>query len=131
MANITCPHCKEDISLEVGGAPAKEVGSVTSGKNISMVNTEQAGKMKNKINIEGEVINKTPIRTINLKTGGTLDTCDATLVDEVGKIKVQFWGEDVEKINNGTKIRIENGFTNTFKGEVSLTKGKYGILEVL
>jgi replication factor A1 len=53
------------------------------------------------------------------------------LVDESGEIKLTLWGDDISKISDGSKIKITNGYTNTFKGEVSLTKGKYGQLEVL
>jgi replication factor A1 len=47
-------------------------------------------------------------------------------VDEAGEIKIALWGDDIKKVKNGSKIIIKNGYTNTFKGEVSLGKGKYG-----
>jgi replication factor A1 len=53
------------------------------------------------------------------------------LVDESGEIKLTLWGDDIPKINNGSQVKITNGYTNTFKGEVSLTKGKYGQMEVV
>jgi len=53
------------------------------------------------------------------------------LVDDAGEIKLTLWGDDIPKISDGSKVKITNGYTNTFKGEVSLTKGKYGELEVL
>ena len=52
-------------------------------------------------------------------------------IDDAGEIKLTLWGDDIPKINDGTKLKITNGYTNTFKGEVSLTKGKYGSLEVI
>ena len=65
------------------------------------------------------------------KAGGTIDVCDAYIVDDAGEIKLTLWGDDIPKVNDGSKVKITNGYTNTFKGEVSLTKGKYGQLEVL
>ncbi|MGI0064582.1 MAG: DNA-binding protein [Nitrosopumilaceae archaeon] len=96
-----------------------------------MTTSEEAKNMRNGINIEGTVERKGETRTVNKKVGGTIDVCDAYLVDDVGEIKLTLWGDDIPKINNGSKVKLTNGYTNTFKGEVSLTKGKYGQLEVL
>ncbi|MCH8996016.1 MAG: DNA-binding protein [Nitrososphaerota archaeon] len=95
------------------------------------VTTEQAKNMRNGIDLEGTVERKGETRTVNKKAGGTIDVCDAYLVDESGEIKLTLWGDDIPKISDGSKVKITNGYTNTFKGEVSLTKGKYGQLEVL
>ena len=95
------------------------------------VTTEQARNMRNGIDIEGTIERKGEPRTVNTKAGGTIDVCDAYLVDENGEIKLTLWGDDIAKISNGSKLKITNGYTNTFKGEVSLTKGKYGQLEVI
>ena len=95
------------------------------------VTTDQAKNMRNGIDLEGTVERKGETRTVNKKAGGTIDVCDAYLVDESGEIKLTLWGDDIAKISDGSKVKITNGYTNTFKGEVSLTKGKYGQLEVL
>jgi replication factor A1 len=95
------------------------------------VTTEQAKNMRNGIDLEGKVERKGEPRTVTKKAGGEIDVCDAYLVDDAGEIKLTLWGDDIEKISDGSKVKITNGYTNTFKGEVSLTKGKYGELEVL
>ena len=95
------------------------------------VTAEQAKNMRNGIDVEGTIERKGEPRTVNKKTGGTVDVCDAYLVDESGEIKLTLWGEDIPKISNGSQVKITNGYTNTFKGEVSLTKGKYGQMEVV
>ncbi|MFB3047561.1 MAG: DNA-binding protein [Nitrosopumilaceae archaeon] len=96
-----------------------------------MVTTEEAKNMRSDINIEGTVERKGETRTVNKKDGGTIDVCDAYIVDEAGEIKLTLWGDDISTIENGSKIKITNGYTNTFKGEVSVTKGKFGQLEVI
>ena len=96
-----------------------------------VITTEQAKNMRNNIDIEGIVERKGETRTVSKKAGGTIDVCDAFLVDDAGEIKLTLWGDDIPKIENGSKVKITNGYTNTFKGEVSLTKGKYGQLEVI
>ena len=97
-----------------------------------MVTAEQAKNMRGGVDIEGTVERKGEPRTVNMKSGGEIDVCDAYLVDETGgDIKLTLWGDDIPTVNNGTKIKITNGYTNSFKGEVSLTKGKFGKMDIL
>ena len=97
-----------------------------------MVTAEQAKNMRGGINIEGTVERKGETRTVNMKAGGTIQVCDAFLVDETGgEIKLTLWGDEVSQVKDGAKVKIENGYTTQFKGEVSLTKGKYGKLEII
>jgi len=93
-----------------------------------VVTTEQAKNMRNRIDIEGTIDRMEEPRTVNLKTGGTTEVCNAYLVDEAGEIKIALWGDDITKVKNGSKVAFKNAYTNTFKGEVSLAKGKYGEL---
>jgi replication factor A1 len=95
-----------------------------------VVTTAEAKNMRNKIDIEGTVERMEAPRTVNLKMGGTTDVCNAFLVDAAGEIKLTLWGDEITKVKNGSKILIKNGYTNTFKNEVSLGKGKYGELVV-
>ncbi|MDP2667711.1 MAG: DNA-binding protein [Nitrosopumilaceae archaeon] len=97
-----------------------------------MVTTEQAKNMRSGINIEGTVERKGEPRTVNMKSGGTIQVCDAFLIDETGgEIKLTLWGDEVDQVKDGSKVKIENGYTTSFKGEVSLTKGKFGKLEII
>ena len=140
MTNIKCPHCDKDVEIvavtqqEVQAttvpAPAPTLKTDDKG-NAPFVDTSQAKQMRSKINIEGTIQGKEEVRSINKKDGGTTAVCDAKLTDNSGEIKVTFWGEECDKVSNGTKIRITNGYTNSYKGEVSLTKGKFGRMEIL
>ena len=93
-----------------------------------------AKKMRSGVNVEAEVIGKGEPRTVNLKTGGTVDVCDATIANgdgtEENQMKLTLWGDDIKAVNVGDKVVIENGYTNEFKGEVSLTKGKFGKMTI-
>ena len=46
------------------------------------------------------------------------------------QMKLTLWGDDIKAVNPGDIVVITNGYTNEFKGEVSLTKGKFGQMEV-
>ncbi len=141
MTKITCPHCDKDVEIVVVTQQKVETKAVpivpettlkTDDKgNVPFVDTTQAIQMKSKINIEGTIKSKGVIRNINTKAGTTLKVCDALLTDDKGEIKITFWGDECDKVNDGTKIRITNGYTNSFKGDVSLTKGKFGRMEII
>ena len=97
-----------------------------------MVTAEQAKNMRGGIDIEGTVERKGETRTVNMKAGGTIEVCDAYLIDENREeIKLTLWAEDIQAVSDGDKIKITNGYTNSFKGEVSLGKGKFGKIENL
>ena len=97
-----------------------------------MVTAEQAKNMRSGVDIEGTVERKGETRTVNMKAGGEIDVCDAYLVDsEGGDIKLTLWGEDAARINDGAKVKITNGYTNSFKGDISITKGKFGKLDII
>lgn len=98
---------------------------------MTEVNIKQAQAMRGGIDVTGKISGIEPKRTINLKSGGTLDVADATLEDASGSIKLTLWGEDISKVKQGSTVTILNGYTNEFKGKISLTKGKFGKMEVV
>lgn len=67
-------------------------------------------------------------RTVNLKAGGTNSVADAVISDDSGSIKLSLWGDDINKVQAGDRISVENGYINTFKGENSISVGKFGKL---
>ncbi len=93
----------------------------------------QAKKMRSGVNAKAEVKSKGDSRTVNLKSGGTVDVCDAVIADgetDDDQMKLTLWGDDIKAVNVGDVVVITNGYTNEFKGEVSLTKGKFGQMEI-
>lgn len=51
--------------------------------------------------------------------------------DETGDIKLTLWNEDIDKVKAGDKIHITNGYVNEWQGEMQLTTGRMGKLEVV
>jgi len=90
----------------------------------------QVKKMRSGINLKAEVKSKGDPRTVNLKTGGTVEVCDAVISDGSDDIKLTLWGDDIKAVSIGDVVVITNGYTNEFKGDVSLTKGKFGKMEI-
>jgi len=80
-----------------------------------MTTCEEAKQMRSGINLQAKIVDKGEVRTVNTKFGET-KVCDAWMEDESGRIKV----------------KLEGGYTTTFRNEIQLNKGrKDGKLEVL
>ncbi len=91
-----------------------------------LVTIAAACQMRGGINTEGKVASVGAVRTVNLKSGETKPVADAVLEDESGTIKMTLWGPDTTLVKAGDKVVIENGYTNEYKGEISIAAGKYG-----
>jgi replication factor A1 len=97
-----------------------------------MPNIGQLNKPQNRLEpVEGVIGSIGEPRTVNLKSGGQAQVADAVLKDDTGEIKLTLWDAQIKMVKQGSKIRIENGYISTFRGENSLNVGKYGKLEVL
>lgn len=83
------------------------------------------------VEVEGEVVEVSAPRDVSLRTGGSARVADATIKDETGTIKLSLWDNQIEQVLKGVTVRVSNGYTNNFRGEVQLNVGRYGRLEVL
>lgn len=84
-----------------------------------------------RVDAEGEIVEMTEPRSVNLRTGGEARVADCQLKDESGQIKLSLWDDQIDQVKVGSKVRVTNGYTNSFRGELRLNVGKYGRLEVL
>ncbi|MEM3455485.1 MAG: OB-fold nucleic acid binding domain-containing protein [Candidatus Micrarchaeia archaeon] len=81
--------------------------------------------------IEGEVISIEPSREVRTKFGKLIRVANATIADDSGQIIVTLWDKDIDKVSIGDKIKIENGWVSDFKGNLQITAGKNGKLEII
>ncbi|MDG6989512.1 MAG: DNA-binding protein [Nitrososphaerota archaeon] len=84
-----------------------------------------------RVDTEGEIVELSEPRSVNLRTGGEARVADAQLKDESGQIKLALWDDQIDQVKVGSKVRVTNGYTNSFRGELRLSIGKYGKLQVL
>ena len=83
-----------------------------------------------KIDLVLEVVEKQEPRSFE-KFGKKGQVCNATCKDDSGEIVLTLWNDDVEKVNVGDKIRVQNGWCSEFKGEKQVSAGKFGKIEVV
>ena len=85
-----------------------------------------------KVDLEAEVTEMTDIREVRSRyTNETYQVCEATIEDETGSMLLTLWNEQVHQVAVGDRVKIQNGYVKSFKENLQLNSGKYGILEVL
>jgi replication factor A1 len=82
------------------------------------------------VNAEFEVVEKGDVREFN-KFGKSGRVCNAVVQDDSGKIKLSLWNEDCDRISLGDKLKLTEGYVNEYQGELQLTSGRSGKLEVV
>lgn len=80
--------------------------------------------------IELEVVSKGETREF-ANERGTGKVCSAAGKDDTGEIKLSLWNEQIDQVEEGKKIKIENGWCSEFQGEKQVSTGKFGKLTVL
>ncbi|MFH1306628.1 MAG: OB-fold nucleic acid binding domain-containing protein [Candidatus Micrarchaeota archaeon] len=83
------------------------------------------------VTVEGEITAKEEPREVVTRYGKKTRVANAVLKDESGEVQLSLWGDDIEKVNIGDKISIENGWISEFKGNLQISAGKFGKINVL
>jgi len=82
------------------------------------------------VDIMMEVVSIDEPREFN-KPGLQGKVANALAKDETGQIKITLWNEQIDNVKPGAKIHIQKGYVNEWQGEMQLTTGKFGTLDVL
>jgi len=84
-----------------------------------------------RVDVEAQVVEKgNPREVASRFKDETYTVADAVVADESGSIKLTLWNEQIDQVNVNDKIKIENGYVTSFKGEIQLNVGRYGKLTV-
>ena len=65
------------------------------------------------------------------KFGKPGKVANAIAKDETGDIKLTLWNDDIDKVKAGDKVHLTNGYVNEWQGELQLTTGRMGKLEIV
>lgn len=65
------------------------------------------------------------------KFGKTGRVCKAKVKDDTGEMKLTLWNDDIESVNVGDKVHLQNGWCSEYQGEKQLSSGKFGKIEIL
>lgn len=83
------------------------------------------------MDIEGKVTDKSETREVTSRfKNETYKVASAVIADETGTVKLTLWNEQIDQVNVGNMVKIENGYVSSFRGEIQLNIGKFGKLTV-
>jgi len=86
--------------------------------------------MKN-VSVEAKVVEKSEPREVMSRfKDETYKVATAMIADETGTIKLTLWNDQINQVNVNDKVKVEKGYVTSFKGEIQLNIGRYGILTV-
>ena len=84
-----------------------------------------------RVDVEATVVEKAPTREVMSRYKDVVHrVANAIVSDDTGKIKLTLWNEQIEQVNVNDKVKVENGYITTFRGEMQLNVGRYGKLTV-
>ncbi len=71
-------------------------------------------------------------RDFSTRSGSTGKVCDAKAVDDENQeVSVSLWNEEIERVQVNDRIRITNGWAREWRGNLQVSAGRFGKLEVL
>lgn len=82
------------------------------------------------VDITAEVVDKEEPRTFE-KFGKAGRVCNLKIKDESGEVKLTLWNEDIDKVNEGDTIHLQNGWCSEYKSEKQLSTGKFGKVDII
>jgi replication factor A1 len=80
-----------------------------------------------RVDVKGRIVDIENPREVQTKFGPG-QVASATLQDESGSVKVTLWNENISKIAVNDNVEIQNGYVDSFRGELQLNVGRYGKL---
>ncbi|MBI5392044.1 hypothetical protein HZB00_03520 [Candidatus Woesearchaeota archaeon] len=83
-----------------------------------------------KVELTATVAEKGEPRTVN-SANFSGSVANAKLQDETGTIKFSLWNDQIAQVNVGDTVKISNGYVSEYQGEMQLSTGKFGKLEVV
>lgn len=83
-----------------------------------------------KVDITVEIASKEEPKEFQ-KFGMNGKLCNCMAKDDSGEIKLTLWNDQVDQVNVGDKVQITNGYVSEYKGELQLSTGKFGKIEVV
>ncbi|HSV50115.1 MAG TPA: OB-fold nucleic acid binding domain-containing protein [Candidatus Acidoferrales bacterium] len=82
-----------------------------------------------RVSVDAKVVEKGDAREVKSRfKDETYRIVDAVIADETGSVKLTLWNEQIEQVNVGDNVKVENGYVTSFKGEIQLNVGKFGKL---
>ena len=99
-------------------------------KVFQKMKVQELTSASRRVDIRLRVLTLEPVRDVQTRYGKARVTT-AQAGDETGTIKLSLWNDDIDKVDEGVIIEVENGFIKTFRGEMELSAGRYGSIAIV
>jgi len=83
-----------------------------------------------RVDVAATVIQMSEPRDVTTRRGEQMKVATARVKDDSGEINLTLWNEQIDQVKVGNAVKIENGYTTSFRGETQLNVGRYGKLTV-
>lgn len=83
------------------------------------------------IRVKGTIKTIGEIREVQTKFGNRTTVANAILSDDSGEVKFTLWGDQIQKVKIGDDVEVVNGMAKEWQGEIQISVGKRGELNVL
>jgi replication factor A1 len=83
------------------------------------------------VNLKATVIEKSTTGMVFSRFGDALLISNAIISDDTGSTKLTLWNNQIKAISVGDAVQIENGRVTTFRGELHVSIGRHGTLNVI
>ncbi|MFW9831885.1 MAG: OB-fold nucleic acid binding domain-containing protein [Candidatus Thorarchaeota archaeon] len=83
-----------------------------------------------RVDIRLRILSLEPVRDVQTRYGKARVTT-AQAGDETGTIKLSLWNDDIDRIDEGTVVEVQNGFVKMYRDEMELSAGRYGEIVII
>jgi replication factor A1 len=83
------------------------------------------------VNLKAKVVGKSNPRYVFSRFGDALTLSTATISDGTGSMRMPLWNTEIDRVSIGDTVQIENGTVRTFRGELQVSLGRKGKLQIV
>ena len=83
------------------------------------------------VNLKAKIIGKSIPRYVFSRFGEALTLSTATISDGTGSMTMPLWNAEIDRVSIGDTVQINDGRVRTFRGELQVSLGKKGRLQVV
>jgi replication factor A1 len=83
------------------------------------------------VNLKAKVVEKSIPKYVFSRFGDALTLSTATISDGTGSMRMPLWNAEIDRVSIGDTVQINDGRVRTFRGELQVSLGRKGRLQVV
>ncbi|MBI5332298.1 MAG: DNA-binding protein [Candidatus Aenigmarchaeota archaeon] len=82
------------------------------------------------VELEASVVQRFEPRLVNTRYGQSR-VMNTIIEDSTGNILLTIWGDDIDKVQEGNKIKVKKAYASEWNGKLQLNLSRFGKLLIL